>query len=89
MREFRRIEKDEVWAGVCTGLAEYTDIDVTLIRVIFVITTLFTLFPFLLYIILALVAPKDYGFENTSSTYEQGFQDGMLAAKELSKEDKQ
>ena len=47
-------------AGVCAGLAEYFDFDVTLVRVIYCVLTLFTSgFPgVLLYVILALVMPE-------------------------------
>lgn len=45
--------------GVCAGLAEYLNIDVTVVRVLFVLLSLFTTgFPGLLvYIIMALVMP--------------------------------
>lgn len=47
--------------GVCAGLAEYLNIDVTVVRVLFVLLSLFTTgFPGLLvYIIMALVMPDE------------------------------
>jgi len=46
--------------GVCAGLAEYLNIDVTLVRLIFVFGALFTCFSFgLLYLILWLVVPEE------------------------------
>lgn len=86
MNKFYRIEKDEIAAGVCTGLAEYFDFDVTLVRVIFFISFFITGFSLLVYLAIAVAAPKRY--ENTPSTYEQGFEDGMLAGREIEKENK-
>jgi len=63
MKKFRRIQRDKMFAGVCTGLAHYFNIDVTLIRVLFVVTALFTALPLLLYIIIAILAPKSYELE--------------------------
>jgi len=47
-------------AGVCAGLAEYFDVDPTLVRVIYVILTIFSAaFPgILLYFILMLLMPE-------------------------------
>ena len=36
-----KIEKDKVIAGVCTGLAEYFNVDVTLVRLLFLLGTFF------------------------------------------------
>ena len=42
--------------GVCSGLANWTGIDVTIMRVIFVLTTLIGIgSPILIYLILALI----------------------------------
>ena len=51
---------DRVVAGVCGGIAEYFDIDPTLIRVVYVILSLFSVaFPgVLLYIILMILIPN-------------------------------
>ena len=51
---------NKVLAGVCAGLAEYFDIDVAMMRVIYAALTIFsTCFPgVLLYIIMALVIPQ-------------------------------
>lgn len=49
-------------AGVCAGIAEYFDIDPTVVRVAYVCLSLFSAaFPgLLLYIILALIMPGPY-----------------------------
>ena len=55
---------DKMIDGVCAGLAEYFDIDPTIVRVIYAAATLFTAaFPgVLLYIILAIIMPRNpYG----------------------------
>ena len=52
---------NKMLAGVCSGIAEYFDIDPTLVRVAYAALTVFTTgFPgVLLYIILLLIMPKD------------------------------
>ena len=44
--------------GVCAGLAEYLDIDPTIVRIVWVLMVLFAGFGILLYIILWLRMPK-------------------------------
>jgi phage shock protein PspC (stress-responsive transcriptional regulator) len=41
-RRLYRIHEGEQIAGVCTGLAAYADLDVTLVRVIFILLTILT-----------------------------------------------
>lgn len=50
---------NKILAGVCGGIAEYFDLDPTLVRVIYVLLALFTTcFPgLILYVILMLVMP--------------------------------
>jgi len=56
-RLFRNTRNASV-AGVCSGLSDYFDIDVIIIRLIFFFGTIFTIFPFLLsYIIMWIVVP--------------------------------
>ena len=50
--------EDRKLCGVCSGLAAYFDIDVTLIRVLFLATLFIGGFGFWLYIIIWIVAPK-------------------------------
>ncbi len=50
---------DPIFAGVCGGLAEYFDLDPTLIRILFVIVCFIGLgFPALVYFVVMLVMPK-------------------------------
>jgi phage shock protein PspC (stress-responsive transcriptional regulator) len=56
-RKFYRIDADKKIAGVCTGLAGYFSVDVTLIRVLFVIFGLGGGTAVILYLVLWAVAP--------------------------------
>ncbi len=55
-----RSKKDRIIAGVCGGLAEYFTIDPTIIRIIYVLLTIFSmLIPFIvLYLILWVIIPE-------------------------------
>ena len=57
---------NRILAGVCGGLAEYLDVDPTLIRVIYAALSLFTVaFPgVLLYIILMILMPNYNQIDN-------------------------
>jgi phage shock protein PspC (stress-responsive transcriptional regulator) len=49
---------DKMIAGVCGGIADYFDLDPTLVRVGYIILTVFTLFSgFLAYLVLWIVVP--------------------------------
>lgn len=60
-----RSENQKMVSGVLGGIAEYFDIDPTLIRLGFVLLTVFTTFfpGVLAYIIMAIVIPKNDGSE--------------------------
>ncbi len=52
---------DRILGGVCAGLAEYVDIDPTVVRVLYVLLTFFTAFSgVIIYIILLLVMPQKH-----------------------------
>ena len=57
---------NRILAGVCGGIAEYFDVDPTLIRVVYAVLTLFSAaFPgLLLYIILMILIPNYNKIEN-------------------------
>ncbi len=59
-RELRRRRDLEKLAGVCAGLAEYFDLDPTLVRAVYAVATFFTgIVPgIILYAILALIIPS-------------------------------
>ena len=54
---------DKKLCGVCAGVANFFNIDPTIVRVVFAIAAIFTTgFPFtLLYIVLAFILPEDNG----------------------------
>lgn len=58
-KKIYRLQGNKMIGGVCAGLAEYLDIDATLIRLLFVAVGLLTaLFPmFLFYIIAWIIVP--------------------------------
>jgi phage shock protein C len=58
-RRLARSTTDRMWAGVCGGLAEYFDVDATLMRIIWVAVTIFTHgLGVPVYILLWLVMPR-------------------------------
>ena len=64
-RRLYRSITDRKLAGVCGGLAEYFNIDATIIRVVYVVAAFFLGFfigGLILYLVLALVIPNDPGY---------------------------
>tara|TARA_Y100000310_G_C20566830_1_gene755913 strand:- start:441 stop:632 length:192 start_codon:yes stop_codon:yes gene_type:complete len=55
-----RSKKERILLGVCGGIAEYFDVDPTIVRLIWVVATLITgLFPGIVaYVIAALIMPE-------------------------------
>lgn len=53
-----RIPEDAMLAGVCTGIAAYTGIDVLVVRLIFVLLAIFSGAGLILYIIMMFVVPQ-------------------------------
>lgn len=53
-----RSNDDRVLAGVCGGLADYFNVDATIIRVLFILFAVFVGGGFLAYIILWIVMPQ-------------------------------
>ncbi len=58
MKKLYKSRADKKLDGVCAGVAEYFDIDPTLIRLVWVLIALFAGSGILLYIIAALVMPR-------------------------------
>ena len=66
-----RSERDRIIAGVCGGLAEYLAIDPSLVRIAFVVATLWGV-GLLLYIVLAIILPtEDSAFAPTAFSMER------------------
>ncbi len=61
MSEVKRLKKsrNRVICGVCGGLAEYLDLDPTVMRIIWVLLLLFAGGGLLLYLIFALIMPNE------------------------------
>ncbi len=60
MRKLYKSTDNRIIAGVCAGIAEYFDIDPTVVRIVFVGIAIFTVFfpAAFFYIILALIIPN-------------------------------
>ena len=60
MEEKKKLTRssNKMIGGVCAGLAEYLDMDPTIVRIVWVLMVLFAGFGILLYVILWLVMPK-------------------------------
>jgi phage shock protein C len=59
MRRLYRSRTDRMIWGVCGGLANYFDVDPTIIRVLAVISIFITGFSILAYIIMAVIVPLE------------------------------
>ena len=64
MRKLYRSNSDVILSGVCGGLAEYLNIDATLIRLLWVLVSLFSgvFLGILVYVICVFVIPIDNGY---------------------------
>lgn len=60
----KRSRTNRVIAGVCAGLADYFNIDIALMRVLFVVATICGSFGFWMYVILWIVVPDEYTIES-------------------------
>ena len=58
-KKLYRIEADKKVAGVCTGLADYFDVDVTLVRIAFAVATLAGGPGVLIYAVLWWIMPEE------------------------------
>lgn len=59
IKKLRRSKTQRMIAGVCGGLAEYFQLDVTLVRIGFVVLGLSQGLGVVLYIILVIIMPND------------------------------
>jgi phage shock protein PspC (stress-responsive transcriptional regulator) len=58
-------------AGVCAGFARYLDVDVTLVRVLWLATAVMTGVGFLAYLVAWMIMPSDHGMEPEPTYVEQ------------------
>ena len=59
-RLYRTTGSDAVICGVCGGIARYFDVDPTLVRVVTVLLVAFAGLSLWVYVIAALIMPKEY-----------------------------
>lgn len=90
-KKLYRNEDGAMIAGVCGGLADYFDIDATLVRVIFVILLIGGGSGFLIYLVLWLITPMKNGEEidfkeEASELLEKTAKKTKTMAKEIKKE---
>lgn len=69
-KKLERSRKNRVIAGVCAGLADYFNIDVALVRVLFVVATICGGCGFWLYVILWIVVPEELTLGQGSSNID-------------------
>lgn len=58
VKKLYRSRTERMIAGVCGGIAEFSQIDVTLVRIGFVILTFFSGLGIILYLIMAIIVPE-------------------------------
>jgi phage shock protein C len=67
-KRLERSKSNRILGGVCAGVANYLNMDPTLVRVLTVVISLFTGVPVILYIIALFVVPEE-GSQPSSPTY--------------------
>lgn len=90
-KKLYRNNEDSIIAGVCGGLADYFEIDVTLVRVIFVLLLIGGGSGFLIYLVLWLITPvkgeEEIDFkEEAGELLEKTAKKTKTMAKEIKKE---
>jgi phage shock protein PspC (stress-responsive transcriptional regulator) len=78
-----RSKDDRVIAGVAGGLAQYFNLDATLVRVAWVVAVVFGGFGFLAYVILWIVLPEGEQEPSSVAVAEERFARGEITAEEL------
>jgi phage shock protein PspC (stress-responsive transcriptional regulator) len=63
-RRLVRSTTDRRIAGVCGGLAKYTNTDPTVVRILFLLSIIFGGFGIWAYLVVWLIAPEDNRLEN-------------------------
>ena len=58
MKKLRRSRNNRVVCGVLGGIAEYFDVDQTIVRVLYILFS-FSGFPIFLYLLLAIIIPEE------------------------------
>jgi phage shock protein PspC (stress-responsive transcriptional regulator) len=79
-KRLERSKSNRVLGGVCAGVANYLNMDPTLVRVLTVLITLFTGVPVIVYLVLLLVVPEEGAPTATTSYPPVGQADAQQAA---------
>jgi phage shock protein C len=60
MKKLRRSNKNRMIAGVCGGIAEYFDMDPTIVRIVYVLVSILSVaFPgILVYLVMWIIVPR-------------------------------
>jgi phage shock protein PspC (stress-responsive transcriptional regulator) len=67
-KRLERSKSNRILGGVCAGVANYLNMDPTLVRVLTVLVTLFTGVPVIVYLVLLFVVPEE-GAPTTPASY--------------------
>ncbi|HEX8378104.1 MAG TPA: PspC domain-containing protein [Pedobacter sp.] len=81
-KKLERNEQNKMIAGVASGLADYLELDMTLVRVLFILAFIFGLSGLLIYIVMWVAVPKQSVFQ--ASAFETDYilrEEPLLAAK--------
>lgn len=79
-KKLQRNVQGKMLAGVCAGLAEYFNVDVTLVRIAFVIATIAGFSGVLAYIIFWVVMPvKPYNYNSVYEAHYGGYHDNQYS----------
>lgn len=92
MKKLYRSRTDKMLAGVCGGIAEYLNIDSTIVRIVFVLFSLGGGFGILAYVALAIIMPeRPYGNieepRRNADDFEREYRDFQASRKEKNEED--
>lgn len=71
MKKLYRSDNDKKIAGVCGGIAEYFNIDSTIVRLIWLFAVMFMGWGLLAYIICAFVIPERPPLADDSGVYDE------------------
>lgn len=91
MRKLYKLQSEKKVSGVCAGLADYFELDVSIIRVIFLIFILTWGTGLVLYIALAFILPDKTELEDENvkeAEYKEKTTDEDVAKESKSKEEK-
>ena len=72
-KKLERSRRNRVIAGVCAGLATYFNIDIALMRVLFVVAAMCGSFGFWMYVVLWIVVPEENVFIQGQGNGEKSY----------------